>query len=80
MFLDVVQEYTRSHMGGTRHCSAKHSDDWTRFNACFLGELWNATEYPEYGGPPPPLSSIENALAEVVEVSLEDICQHVSGE
>lgn len=87
MFLDVegnpvVQEYTSNHMGGTRHCSAKLSGDGTCVNACFLGELWNATGYPEYGGPPPPgsvVNSFDNALISG-EVSLGEICQGVLGE
>lgn len=46
-----VQEYTRTHNGGLRHCAAKTKNDGC-IDSCFLGEMWkNAGGNIMYGGP-----------------------------
>jgi hypothetical protein len=48
-----VQEYSRSHNGGLRHCAAKLSDKGDGcVDSCFLGRNWkNAGGDSLYGGP-----------------------------
>jgi hypothetical protein len=47
-----VQEYSRSHNGGLRHCAAKLSDEDGCVDSCFLGRNWkNAGGDSLYGGP-----------------------------
>jgi hypothetical protein len=48
-----VQEYTRNHAGGLRHCAARTKEDGC-VDSCFLGEMWDSADaggQGMYGGP-----------------------------
>jgi len=69
-----VQEYTRSHNGGLRHCASKTKNDGC-INSCFLGEMWkNAGGNIMYGGPllPKPVSLDAYSM-----ITAEDQCNVV---
>jgi hypothetical protein len=65
-----VQEYTRFHSGGLRHCAAKDRDGCV--NSCFLGQTWQgAGGSVLLGGP---TLQVPSYLEGYYDKSAEDQC------
>ena len=59
-----VQEYTRNHNGGLRHCAAKRHPADGCVDSCFLGRTWqDAGGEQRLGGPKVPIPEYLNGYS-----------------
>lgn len=70
-----VQEYTRNHNGGLRHCASKKKADGC-IDSCILGAMWkNSGGDATFGGPKLPTPAL---LVDYQSLSGEDQCDVIS--